>query len=138
VRHSRPEYLYFSPTRLSLVGVAGTVVAGVISGVAVVKAWPETGIFPQHPAPTVVAAIEPERFYPVPAPPPSAARPSSSVDAIEATIPAPTSILVDQGTPAPRRLHPVANAASNSHHRQVRAASYRRSGPYATNPGAWW
>lgn len=138
MRHSRPEYLYFSPTRLSLVGVAGTLVAGVISGVAVVKAWPETGIFPQHSAPAVVAAIEPERFYPVPEPPPSAARPSSSVDAIEATIPAPTPIIVDQGTPAPRRLHPVAHAASNSHHRQVRAASYRRSGSYTTNPGAWW
>jgi len=138
VRHSRPEYLYFSPTRLSLVGVAGTVVAGVISGVAIVKAWPETGIFPQHSAPAVVAAAEPERFYPVPEPPPVAARPSSSVNGIEATIPAPTQIIVDQGTPAPRRLHAVARAASNSHHRQVRAASYRRSGSYSTNPGAWW
>ncbi|MBV9629100.1 MAG: hypothetical protein JO230_13460 [Xanthobacteraceae bacterium] len=140
MRHSRPEYLYFSPTRLSLVGVAGTVVAGVISGVAIVKAWPEDGIFPQHSTPAVVAAVEPERFYPVPEPPPVAARPSSSVNGIEATIPAPTQIIVDQGTPVPRRLHAVARAASNSHHRQVRAASayYRRSGSYATSPGAWW
>jgi hypothetical protein len=62
VRHSRPEYLYFSPTRLSLVGVAGAIAAGAISVYAVVKAWPESGLFPQHPGPAVVAAIEPERF----------------------------------------------------------------------------
>jgi hypothetical protein len=137
VRHSRPEYLYFSPTRLSLVGVAGAIAAGAISGFAVVKAWPEGGIFPQRAPTEAVAAIEPERFYPVPEPP-RATRPSSSVDAVEATIPAPASIVVDQGTPTPRRLHPVARAASNSHHRQVRAASYRRNGYYPANQSAWW
>jgi hypothetical protein len=106
VRQSRPEYLYFSPTRLSLVGIAGAVAVGAISSFAVVKAWPETGIFPQHSGPAVVAAVEPERFYPVPAPEPTlaATRPTSS-DAIETTIRAPTPIIVDQGTPAVRRMH---------------------------------
>jgi len=135
VRQSRPEYLYFSPTRLSLVGIAGAIAAGAISGFAVVKAWPETGIFPQRPEATSVAAIEPERFYPVPELAPIS-RPSTSSNETQATIPPPASIIVDQGTPAVQRMHPVARAASNSHHRQVRAASYRRN--YPTSPGAWW
>jgi hypothetical protein len=138
VRQSRPEYLYFSPTRLSLVGIAGAIAAGAISGFAVVKAWPESGIFPQRAGPAVVAAIEPERSYPVPEPAaPTAPRPPAS-DAVETTIRAPTPIIVDQGTPAVRRMHPVARAASNSHHRQARAVSYRRNGYYTTSSGAWW
>jgi hypothetical protein len=137
VRHSRPEYLYFSPSRLSLVGIAGTIAAGGIFGFAVVKAWPEGGIFPHRPAAAVVAAVEPERFYPVPEPAPSA-RPSIASDPVTATIPAPSPIIVDQGTPPIRRMHPVARAASNSHHRQARAVSYRRNGNYATATGSWW
>lgn len=139
MRQSRPEYLYFSPTRLSLVGIAGAVAAGAISGFAMVKAWPETGIFPQRPEPAVVAATEPERFYPVPEPERTpAAAPSPTPDAMRATIPAPSPIIVDQGAPPVRRVHPVARAASNSHHRQARVVSYRRNGSYATSPGAWW
>jgi hypothetical protein len=137
VRQSRPEYLYFSPSRLSLVGIAGTIAAGGIFGFAVVKAWPESGIFPQRSAAPVVAAIEPERFYPVPEPAPIT-RPSIASNTVEATIPAPTPIIVDQGTPPIRRMYPVARAASNSHHRQARTVSYRRSGNYNTSPGAWW
>jgi hypothetical protein len=137
VRQSRPEYLYFSPSRLSLVGIVGTVAAGGIFGFAVVKAWPEGGMFPHRPAAAVVAAIEPERFYPVPEPAPSA-RSSIAADAVQATIPAPAPIIVDQGTPPIGRMHPVARAASNSHHRQARTVSYRRNGNYNTSSGAWW
>jgi hypothetical protein len=137
VRQSRPEYLYFSPSRLSLVGIAGTIAAGGIFGFAVVKAWPEDGIFPHRPPAPVVAAIEPERFYPVPEPAP-AARPSTASDPVAVTLQAPAPIIVDQGTPPIRRMHPVARAASNSHHRQARTVSYRRNGTYATSPGAWW
>jgi len=139
VRQSRPEYLYFSPTRLSLVGVAGAVAAGAISGLALVKAWPETGIFPQTPAPAVVAAIEPERFYPVPAPEPAPAATRSTVsNAMETTIPAPAPIIADHGSPSGKRMHPVSRTASNSHHHQARAVSYRRNGYYTASPGAWW
>lgn len=138
MRHSRPEYLYFSPRRLSLAGVAGAVAAGGIFGFAVVKAWPEGGIFPNRPTATVVAAVEPERFYPVPEPAPPSARPLSASDPVMATIQAPTSIIVDQGTPPIKRMHPVARAASNSHHRQARTVSYRRNGNYSASPGAWW
>jgi hypothetical protein len=139
VRQSRPEYLYFSPTRLSLVGVAGAVAAGAISGFALVKAWPETGIFPQSSAPAIVAAIEPERFYPVPEP--ESARPatrSTLSDAMETTIAAPAPIIVDHGTPTGKRMHPVSRTASNSNRHQARAVSYRRNGYYTASPGAWW
>jgi hypothetical protein len=137
VRQSRPEYLYFSPTWLSLVGIAGAIAVGAISGFAVVKAWPESGIFPQRPEPMAVATVEPERFYPVPEPAPAVTHPTSPSE-IEASIPAPAPIIVDQGAPGVRRLHPVARAASNSRHRQTRTASYRRNGYYTTSPGAWW
>jgi hypothetical protein len=118
--------------------VAGAVAAGGIFSFAVVKAWPEGGIFPHRPAAVVVAAVEPERFYPVPEPAPPSARPSSASDPVTATIQAPAPIIVDQGTPPIKRMHPVARAATNSHHREARAVSYRRNGSYATAPGSWW
>jgi hypothetical protein len=139
VRQVRPEYLYFSPTRLSLVGLAGAVAAGGLFGFAVVKAWPEGGIFPQRPAAAVAAAVEPERFYPVPEPAPAQVteRPTSAVAAVEATIPAPSTMLVEQSSPPAKRVHPVARAASSSHHRQARTVAYRRNG-YYTTPSAMW
>jgi len=85
----------------------------------------------------VVAAVEPERFYPMPEQALPSARPSSASDPVTATIQAPAPIIVDQSTPPIKRMHPVARAASNSHHREARTVSYRRNGSNAA-PGSWW
>ena len=66
-REHRPEYLYFSPTRLSLAGIVGAVATAAISGFAVIQVWSAIDIFAQRLRTTAtVAAIEPERVYAVP------------------------------------------------------------------------
>ena len=68
-RQHRPEYLYFSPTQLSLAGVAGAIAMAAISGFAVIQVWPAIDTFAQRLRTTAtVAAIEPERVYAVPEP----------------------------------------------------------------------
>jgi hypothetical protein len=68
-REHRPEYLYFSPTRLSLAGVAGAIAKAAISGIAVIQVWPPIDTFAQRLRTTaIVAAIESERVYAVPEP----------------------------------------------------------------------
>jgi hypothetical protein len=60
-RQNRPEYLYFSPIRLSLIGIAAVLAVGAIACFAMVKIWPATGIFARHPWGTSFADVEPER-----------------------------------------------------------------------------
>ena len=68
-REHRPEYLYFSPTRLSLAGIVGASAMAAISGFAVIQVWPTIETFAQRLRTTAtVAAIEPERVYAVPEP----------------------------------------------------------------------
>ena len=86
-REHRPEYLYFSPTRLSLAGVAGAIAMAAISGLAVIQVWPAIDTFAQRLRTTAtVAAIESERVYAVPEPAVTP-RPANSTTT-EASIPA--------------------------------------------------
>jgi len=65
-REHRPEYLYFSPTRLSLAGIAGAIATAAISGFAVIQVWPTIDSFAQGRRTTAaVVAIEPKRAYAV-------------------------------------------------------------------------
>jgi hypothetical protein len=66
-REHRPEYLYFSPTRLSVAGIVGAIATAAISSFAVIQVWPAIDIFAQRLRTTAtLAAIEPERVYAVP------------------------------------------------------------------------
>jgi hypothetical protein len=141
-RQNRPEYLYFSPNRLSLIGIAAAVAGGAISGFVMVKAWPETGIFPQYALTAPVDTFEPERVYNLPEPPVTV-KASTSWNTPETTIPAPAPIIIDQGTTGVRRTPTASRAVNNSHGRQTRVASHRRNHYFSTaygarTPGAWW
>jgi hypothetical protein len=95
-RQNRPEYLYFSPIRLMLGIILGTIAVGAISGFAVIQIWPEIDIFAQRLRAAAVATIgPPERVYAVPEPAvtPRPATSSNSTDSTssnttEASIPA--------------------------------------------------
>ena len=79
-RQNRPEYLYFSPTRLTLLGIA----VGAISGFAVIQIWPEIGIFAQRLRAVAVATVGPERVYAVPEPAVTP-RPATSLNSTDST-----------------------------------------------------
>ena len=108
-RQHRPEYLYFSPTQLSLAGVAGAIAMAAISGFAVIQVWPAIDTFAQRLRTTAtVAAIESERVY---AGPELAVtpRPATSSNTTEAGVPAIGSPSKDQAVnpqipPIDRRL----------------------------------
>ena len=84
-RQNRPEYLYFSPTWVSLVGIAAAIAVGAISGFAVIQIWPEIDIFAQRLRPAAVATIEPARVYAVPEPAVTP-RPATSSNTTEAGV----------------------------------------------------
>ena len=108
-REHRPEYLYFSPTQLSLAGVAGAIAMAAISGFAVIQVWPAIDTFAQRLRTTAtVAAIESERVYAVPEPAVTP-RPATSSNTTEAGVPAIGSPSKDQAVnpqipPIDRRL----------------------------------
>ena len=85
-RQNRPEYLYFSPTWLSLVGIAAAIAVGAISGFAVIQIWPEIDIFAQRLRTVAVAAIKPERVYAV-LEPAANPEPAASANTTETSIP---------------------------------------------------
>ena len=104
----RPEYLYFSPIRLILAGIAGAIAVGAISGFAVIQIWPEIDIFAERLRAAAVATIGPERVYAVPEPA-VIPRPATSSNTTEAGVPAIGSPSKDQAVnpqipPIDRRL----------------------------------
>jgi hypothetical protein len=85
-RQNRPEYLYFSATRLNLLGIAGVIAVGAISVLLVVKVAPGIGIFAQRLRTVAVAAIKPERVYAV-LEPAATPEPAASANTTETSIP---------------------------------------------------
>src|SRR5919108_3117289 len=66
-RQNQPEYLYFSPSWLNLLGIAGAIAVAAISSFLVVKIWAGIDVFAQRLRTAAVAAIE-QRMYAVPEP----------------------------------------------------------------------
>jgi hypothetical protein len=92
IRQQRPEYLYFSPVRLDLIGSAAAIAVVAISCFALVKARPEIQIFAQRLRTAAMPTADPERGHEVPewadtAMPTSLNSTPSSWDRTEASIP---------------------------------------------------
>jgi hypothetical protein len=165
-RQHRPEYLYFSPGRLDLIGMAAAVGVGAISCVALLQLWPGIGFLGQGLRTAVVAAIQPDPVSALPdrsvtstllSPSPaieaavmpthSSARMSpvnsTSSSVMEPMIAAPAPIIADPSVLVVRRTKVVSHSVSKPHRRQARATASRRSYSYsgsytARNPGGWW
>ena len=60
-RQNQPEYLYFSPIRLNLIGMAVAAAIAAIFGLAIVQVWPGIRILAQALRTTAVAVIQPAR-----------------------------------------------------------------------------